>query len=191
MESASSKREIRREIETRREGLSAEVLGRAGREMARALETLPEFQRSRRLALFASLPGEPDTRPVFDLIRRFKREALFPRCTQEGALDFVSVRAWRELRPGRFGILEPEPSAAAIPADTIDLFLVPGVAFDRSGGRLGRGRGFYDRSLPPDACVWGLALDMQWVDRVPTTPLDRRVDGVLTETGFVRIAESE
>jgi len=188
MESASSKRAIRRQMEARRQGLAPERLVAAGREIALALEPLPEFQRSRRIALFASLSGEPDTRPVFELIRGSEREPLFPRCTEDGGLDFVPIGAWSELRPGRFGILEPEPSAPATFADTIDLFLVPGVAFDRNGGRLGRGRGYYDHALPSGARVWGLALEMQWVDRVPLTALDRRVDAVLTETGLVRTA---
>lgn len=162
-----------------------------GQEILRSLESQTEFIRARRLALFASVPGEPDTQPLFDRIRETEREVLFPRCSERGELDFVPIAGWQELRPGRFGILEPAPELSAVPAASIELFLIPGVAFDRRGGRLGRGGGFYDRSLPAAACVWGVAFDFQWVDRVPTDDLDRRVDGVVTESGLARMTNSD
>jgi len=90
-----------------------------------------------------------------------------------------------ELVIGRFGILEPR--ADAPPAGiSFDLILVPGIAFDRNGGRLGRGRGYYDRFL---ACasgfVSGVCFDDQLVSEVPCEPHDARMDAIITPSEIV------
>ena len=99
----------------------------------------------------------------------------WPRISPAGtALEFACCAA-AELVPGPTRALEPPPSAPSLPVHAIDLAVVPGVAFDARGGRLGRGRGHYDATLPllrPDAARVGLAFDAQVVDRVPTEPHD-------------------
>ena len=101
----------------------------------------------------------------------------------------LSFRAWQPgdpLRPRPFGLLEPEPSA---PTAEPDLLLVPLLAFDASGGRLGYGGGFYDRTLAdlrarrPVRAI-GLAFEGQRSDHVPVGPTDARLDAVVTEAGF-------
>ncbi len=100
------------------------------------------------------------------------------------------------LEPGAFGILEPtaalrsDPNRAVAPS-SFDVLLVPGLAFDANGGRLGRGAGFYDRFLPlllPKTRLFGIAFDAQIVNRVPTTPLDFAVDAVVTPTQILTAA---
>lgn len=94
----------------------------------------------------------------------------------------------KRLAPGAFGILEPSESYRNRPEfqvrpEEIDLILVPGLAFDPQGGRLGKGKGFYDRffgSVPSRACLVGIAFDWQVVDAIPMESHDRRVDYVLT-----------
>ena len=90
-----------------------------------------------------------------------------------------------DIVPGWLGIPEPRPTAPQVPPESIDWVLVPGLAFDATGRRLGYGGGFYDRLLPllrPGVqCVAG-ALDLQIVDEVPASPHDRRVDLVITPT---------
>lgn len=102
------------------------------------------------------------------------------------------VNAYSELLDaGAFGILEPKPDCRNRPErrfspEKIDLVLVPGLAFDRSGGRLGRGKGFYDRffqKLSKKAVLVGLAFDEQLVERVPIEPHDRKMDFLLTPEG--------
>ena len=108
-----------------------------------------------------------------------------------GHIRLARIEALDELVPSAFGLLEP---TAQIRVDTsrqmaptsCDLFLVPGVAFDRMGNRLGHGRGYYDELLarvPHSATRIGLAFECQLVERVPTEPHDQRMDLVVTELG--------
>lgn len=102
------------------------------------------------------------------------------------------------LASGAFGILEPKleyrnrPERRYSP-EKIDLVLVPGLAFDRFGGRLGRGKGFYDRffqKLPQKTVLVGLAFDEQLVERVPVEPHDRKMDFLLTPENVLSFARS-
>lgn len=92
----------------------------------------------------------------------------------------------------RLGVREPRPNLPAIDTDQLDLVLVPGLAFDGAGGRLGRGGGFYDRFLPgaSRAVLIGVCWSGQVVDTVPTEPHDARVHMLLTEDGLRRCTKA-
>ncbi|MCH2187917.1 5-formyltetrahydrofolate cyclo-ligase [Myxococcota bacterium] len=186
MSSGSPKPALRQKMHAIRENLDSEACKQAGAQILGVFEKLPEFRDFRAFALFASTAGEPDTRPLFERIVGSGRQAFLPRCLDDGGLEFVRVEDWSVLEKGRFGILEPAESLAPAAASSIDLFLVPGLAFDRRGARLGRGGGYYDRSLPPGCLAWGLAFESQWVKLVPNEAHDRLLDGVLTEAGLTR-----
>jgi len=139
------------------------------------LQTWPVWQKARSVSVFAALPGEPD---VLDPWPSDKRIAL-PRVHGE-ELDFHWTAGRAGLVPGRFGILEP--SADSPPAGCgFDLILVPGIAFDRCGGRLGRGRGYYDRFLArASGFVAGVCFDEQLIGKVPLEAHDVRMDAIVT-----------
>ena len=104
------------------------------------------------------------------------------------------IDSWSDLQPSRFGILEPLPDAVFFEPVELDLILLPGVAFDRFGRRLGRGRGFYDRGLAraqevPGPRRLGVGFDFQLVERVPVGELDQPVHGVLTERGLLPVTD--
>jgi len=161
---------------------------RAGRAAAAIVEAQPRFARARRIALFAALGDEIASQPLFELAVRTGRECVFPRCLDGGELDFARVLDWGALRVGARGALEPPGEASAVRLAGCDLAFLPGVAFDRWGGRLGRGAGYYDRALSkpraelPFLC--GLSYAFQVVDRVPMGPRDIRVDAVASETAW-------
>ena len=184
MSAESAKRNLREKMNRIRRQLDPSASARAGSLIAEAFAALPDSPQFRCVALYASMGGEPDTRPLFEQLVGSSRVVLLPRCVEGGRLDFCRVEAWSDLVSGRFGILEPAERIPAEATGAVDLFLIPGLAFDRQGARLGRGGGYYDRSLPPEARAWGLAFEAQWVEAVPTEPHDRRVAGVLTETGL-------
>ena len=99
----------------------------------------------RTIAVFAALPGEPD---LSELVARHPQRCwVYPRVAGDDLAFHAVENPAVELTPGAFGIREPSPAVAEIAVHHIDAFLCPGLAFDGHGGRLGRGRGFYDRML--------------------------------------------
>lgn len=167
------------------------------------------YARARRVMLFWPLPGEVDLRPLAADAIGSGRELILPR-VDWGArqIEACVVRdpvghPARELAPGRHGIMEPGPGCARAAIDTknpLDLVVVPGLAFDAMGGRLGRGAGFYDRFLAGGrgarggsgmavstdvvmARVVGVGFGVQVVARVPRDARDVCVDEVWTEGG--------
>ncbi len=191
-----SKASLRQQMALRCEALEPGDALSAGRAMAATLLARSEWSRAGRVALFAGLADEPDTRPVFDAIQSAGKLAFFPRCRDDGALDMVRIRNWQELRKGRFGILEPPGEGVPEPLSGLDLMLLPGVAFDSRGRRLGRGGGFYDRSLArvgdqKGPKTVGVGFAFRLIERVPADSHDRRVDAVLTDRGWTESAEPE
>lgn len=111
---------------------------------------------------------------------------VFPRVEMESKrIDFYRVRAWSDLVPGSFGVREPDPERCSlVPMSEIEFLLVPGVAFDRHGGRLGRGGGFYDRlleQLPKSVPRVGAFFACQELTEVAREAHDQPLDRVITE----------
>ena len=141
---------------------------------------LAERPALRTIAVFAALPGEVDLSAF--VLKHPERHWVYPRVSGNG-LTFHSVTdPATELKPGAFGVLEPIRSLDEIPIHAIDAFFCPGLAFDRSGGRLGRGRGFYDRMLAtarPDALKIGICFAHQIVADTFSEPHDIPMDAVI------------
>ena len=114
---------------------------------AAILVAMPAFESARAVALYAALPEELSTRPIHRAAGEAGKRSLLPRTCEDGRLEFAEVPCWEDLRPGRYGVLEPPADALVLELSDVDLVVVPGVAFDRLGGRLGRGGGHYDCAL--------------------------------------------
>lgn len=139
------------------------------------------WQASASIAAFAATAGEPET---LDPWPQDKRVAL-PRISKE-ILAFHWIANLAELKAGKFGILEPDAGALCA-GNEFDLILVPGLAFDLGGGRLGRGRGFYDRFLANAHGIRvGICFDDQIVARAPMEAHDLRMDFVVTPSAIYR-----
>jgi 5-formyltetrahydrofolate cyclo-ligase len=141
------------------------------------------------VALYASLADELSTGPFAAKARRAGKALLWPRLAGRG-LEFAPARV-EDLRPGRYGVPAPPPEIPAVALGPGDLLLVPGVAFDAAGRRLGRGGGHYDRVLAASdgAVPVGVGYAFQLVGEVPVEPHDRPVRAWLCEKGFVWIGE--
>ncbi len=138
--------------------------------------------------LYAPLPGELDVWPLVSSALAEGKTVALPRyLAQENSYVICPiVDPVRDLRIGQFGIREPAEHCLAMPIYRLDLVLVPGVAFDLHGRRLGRGRGFYDHLLPVvfgQTC--GVAYDEQIVEAIPVEKHDVLVSTVLTPTRWV------
>jgi 5-formyltetrahydrofolate cyclo-ligase len=140
---------------------------------------------------FAPLPDELDLWPLLEAALAAGKIAALPRFNPAGK-HYVACRVQNlrsEIAPGAFGIREPAARCPEIPLSRLDLILVPGVAFDWHGHRLGRGKGFYDRLLAGTRGVkCGIAFDEQMVNEVPAGPSDVHMNFILTPTRSAEIA---
>ena len=147
------------------------------------------LKRAKRIALYAALPYELPTRPLFDAVVEKMGAALLPRTADPLGLEFFAVECWEELRPGTFGVLEPQNDGTAVRLMPGDLVVVPGVAFDEDGYRLGHGKGYYDRAFAAELgdapTLVGFGYEFQIVDAVPHDHRDRKMDAIVTD-GKVR-----
>jgi len=143
--------------------------------------------------VFLSLPGEVDTSPLVLRAWQDRKRVLAPKVSWEQRRMLpIEIRSLTDdLSTSTMGIREPI-AGVPIPIPLIDLAIVPGLAFDKFGNRLGRGRGFYDRFLAhPEfkgvAC--GLTLEEQMVTTVPVGPLDRHVNMVVTDEKVYKVKD--
>lgn len=181
----AAKRQLRREMRELRRRVGPALRQAVGEAVARHVLAWPELRPGRRIALHSALPDEVPTERLMDALLRRGNQLLLPRANEARGLDFARVSDLSILVEGSFGALEPPscvPSEQLLPDDVV---LLPGLAFDATGARLGRGGGWYDRSLPRYVtALFAIAFEFQLVPSVPTTVLDRRVRGVFTERGF-------
>lgn len=180
------KKQLRREAKGwRRALLNRDELSRR---IAARVMALPEYAEASTVLLYVSVGDEVRTG---DLIRRCMeagRRAVIPYCLPD-ELELFLLRNLDELTPGMLDILEPRPELRAdprrrVPIEEVDLVLVPGLAFDRRGGRLGHGKAYYDKLLGGKAestRTVGLAFECQLVDEVPMAPHDVFLDRIVTE----------
>ncbi|WP_281643909.1 5-formyltetrahydrofolate cyclo-ligase [Bacteroides zoogleoformans] len=151
-------------------------------EILAALEAHPAFRAANTVLLYHSLKDEVDTH---DFIRKWSRtkRILLP-VVVGNDLELRVYNGPEGLISGAYDIKEPT-GAPFCDYNSIDLILVPGVAFDRNGNRLGRGKGYYDRLLPniPSAYKAGICFPYQLVEEVPSEPFDVRMDEVITLQG--------
>ncbi len=185
-----TKDELRREARRRLRDLLPSEREAAETEIARRVWTVPEVASARTLLLFAHLPDEVSTDAIALEALTRGMHVVFPRVIPgTRAMDLHAVSEPSSLRIGAYGIREPDPERSArVPAERVDAVLVPGLAWDRRGGRLGRGAGYYDRlfALPE----WrgfrcGVFFAAQEFPRVPTDPWDVPLHAVVTESGVV------
>jgi 5-formyltetrahydrofolate cyclo-ligase len=145
------------------------------------------YQATSTVILYAAKDNEVDTDLLLADAFGSRRHVLLPRVIPEAReLVIVRVGSSAELVPGSFGLLEPM-GADIVPIGNLGpaLFCVPGVGFSRTGQRLGRGGGYFDRALAaagPQTVTAGLAYSFQLLDRLPESPNDRRLNLIFTES---------
>lgn len=175
------KKAVRAAVRAAGDGEVRAAGGSGAIEAIEAIEALPEFAAARTVALYHALSGEVPTAAMLARWHGTKRLAL-PAVLSGGEMVFREYTGDGNLATGAYGIAEPL-AGPEIPPHEIDLMLVPGVAFDGEGRRLGRGGGFYDRYLgQPDAAPIhkvGLCRPEALVNEVPTEPHDVAMDKII------------
>ena len=156
-------------------------------DLCRRLE--PQLQSAHTILFFAPLADELDVWPLLEKLLKTQRICALP--AFETGRRIYSARRVKNLETdiltGKFDISEPLPDCEEIPLDQFDLVLVPGMAFDLNGNRLGRGKGFYDRILAgASGLKCGIAYDFQLVETIPTEEHDATVDFIFTPSRCVK-----
>lgn len=149
----------------------------------RIMENLPEGTLT--ICAYMPMPSEADITPLLTQLLEKGHNVFIPRFTRT-YFEFRQIDAIDDLSTGKFGLLEPPASAPLLDLRNVSVVLLPAIGFDRTGNRLGRGNGGYDRWLQdlkkvnPTALIWGIALEHQLTDSVPTEPHDQKVDAIMT-----------
>jgi 5-formyltetrahydrofolate cyclo-ligase len=189
---AAAKRRLRRAV--RRDVLAMDPAARRAAEddLRAGLAAVPGWREAGTVLLYVDVfPDEIATGPLLGAVLDSGRRLVLPRVDRDAwrlrlhAIDDLGAGLVRD----RMGLLEPRPDAPEVAPEAVDLAVVPGVAFDPEGYRLGRGGGLYDRLLPrlrPDAPRWALALPPQLVAAVPVEPHDQRLDGIVLPGRTIR-----
>ncbi|MGW1517598.1 5-formyltetrahydrofolate cyclo-ligase [Streptomyces sp. NPDC002287] len=193
----AGKAALRRELLAARRALSPESRRTAARALSRSALALPELADARTVAAYVSVGAEPGTRELLDALRDAGKRVLLPLLLPDNDLDWAAYEGPGSLaeaaHPGKMRLLEPSGPPLGPQAVTgADAVLLPGLAVDRRGMRLGRGGGSYDRVLArleragahPALVV--LLYDEEVVARVPEEPHDHPVQAVATPSGVLR-----
>ncbi|MEO0452849.1 MAG: 5-formyltetrahydrofolate cyclo-ligase [Verrucomicrobiota bacterium] len=139
--------------------------------------------------LFSSLPGEPRTTEVFHQAIKEGKRAAYPRVIPSTrGMEFYQVLDLEDLKRSTYGVLEPDPdTSVSVPYSEADLVLVPGLGFDRTGARLGRGMAYYDHFLSHSefkGVSLGICFQGQIVPSIPLERHDCKVSRIITENSF-------
>lgn len=176
------KREIRLRVKARKSLLTDDERRNAAKAVFDVLERTAAFLVADRILMYHSLPDELST---LEFIEKWsdRKQFFLPRVNGVN-LELLPYRR-TNLRHGAFNIEEPEGDEI-VAAELMELIVVPGVAFDRQGNRVGRGKGFYDRLLSETkALTVGVGYDFQLFDEVPAEPHDTLMDVIITESSHL------
>ncbi len=192
-----NKKELRKRIISLREQLSPEEIKEKSSLIAANLYSLEAYRDAGAVMFFITFGTEVDTRPMVEETIKRGKLALAPKALPKTRELIPSqVLDWdRDLVPGVYNIPEPnEDTLRPYKPETVDLLIVPGVAFDLKGNRLGYGGGYYDRFfslIKPQTPLVALVFDLQIVDEVPVDEWDRRVDIIVTEKRVIDCREQQ
>ncbi|MGE4484994.1 MAG: 5-formyltetrahydrofolate cyclo-ligase [Oscillospiraceae bacterium] len=150
--------------------------------------SLPEYAAARTVFAYHSMGREPDTRKILDSALSSGKTVALPLITGAGIMEARIIKTVSELVPGKFGIPSPPEASETLEPRDIDFILVPAVAFDVNGYRLGRGGGFYDRFLAKTtAYAAGLSREAALLSSVPREVHDLPVQCIITEKRIARL----
>ncbi|MGH8161353.1 MAG: 5-formyltetrahydrofolate cyclo-ligase [Gammaproteobacteria bacterium] len=184
---------MRQTLRDRRASLPSDRATRSSAAAAELLVQTAEFVQAQRIAGYIAVRGEADPHAALKTALADDKAIYLPRITEHTGLVFQPWHPGATLCNNRFGIPEPEASEPAVPADTLDLVIVPLVAFDAEGTRIGSGAGYYDRAFAfrrttARPLLAGFAYAFQECPHLPRADWDVPLDLVVTEHGIQRFS---
>jgi 5-formyltetrahydrofolate cyclo-ligase len=182
------KRSLRHQLLARRKALSVAEVEAMSEVIQKTFMASREFAEAKIIALYAAAHNEVDTAAVLKQSLADGKSVLLPTVCGDG-LDFRQISGLASLHGGAFGILEPDSSCTVRIPQEADVIVVPGVAFDLMGRRVGYGKGYYDRvlhTLEGFGKLVGFCYEMQLVTDISAEPHDVKMDMIITEKQVVR-----
>jgi 5-formyltetrahydrofolate cyclo-ligase len=165
----------------KRNALASGEIARLSRRVQESAMNSKELKSAKVIGAYYAFGSEVKTDLILEKARALGKKVALPSVEGE-SLTFYELSSGKYLVKGRFGIMEPLPYG---PVDSIDLLMVPGIAFDKKGYRLGYGKGYYDKFLAgKDVFSMGLAYSLQFVESLPRGEHDIKLDAVTTEEGI-------
>ncbi|WP_459479952.1 5-formyltetrahydrofolate cyclo-ligase [Clostridium saccharoperbutylacetonicum] len=185
-----NKKELRKEILRKRQVMDAIEKEKADNKITDEFLKTDYYKKAEKIFIYVSYDSEINTKGIINRALSDNKKIYVPRTDfKTKNMDAVEIISLDELMENSYGILEPSIEKTSINPNNIDLIVVPGVAFDRNGGRMGYGAGFYDRyfkKLSNDKIKkLVLAYDLQVVAEVPMEECDVPVDYIITEKEFI------
>jgi len=187
-----AKRTLRQRVLAARDALSDTDCAAASRAIAERFARRADFAAARAILVTLPFRNEWDTRVLVRAAMRAGKTIAAPRVDNATRMLelYAIVDPDRDVVASRQGIPEPAPHCLPVPRERIDFVVIPGIAFDSNGNRLGYGGGYYDRLLPlmPGATRVAGAFDLQIVAEVPVGPNDIAIDAIVTESREISVA---
>jgi 5-formyltetrahydrofolate cyclo-ligase len=183
------KQGLRQAILAERRALSPAEATALSRLIQQAFIASGEFAGARVVAIYAPIHNEVDTSEVMHAALDSSKVLLFPAVRPDG-LELRKISGPGELRKGAFGIPEPAAECPVHSPEDADLIVIPGIAFDICGTRIGYGKGYYDRTLhhlEGKGKLVGFCYDFQLLERIAGEPHDVRMDMIITERRLIRL----
>ncbi len=190
MNAATAKRDLRRALRAQRRVLSSSAQRLAARNLAHRLLRQPWFNRAHRIAFYLAADGEIDPMPLLRRALALRKQVYLPVLRPGGRLQFGEFKPAARLCRNRFGVGEPLAGGRCRDLGQLDLVLLPLVAFDRAGGRLGLGGGFFDRSFARRRAnkprLVGVAHYFQEVPELSLESWDVKMAAVATDREWIQ-----
>lgn len=176
------KNELRRELTRARKMWTREYLADSDSAVTARVLALQEWRKASCVFIYVSVRTEPDTHVLLRAALAAGKRVAVPLCGAPGEMDAREITSLDELLPRAYGLMEPSATAPVVPPEDFDLAIIPCVAADERGYRLGHGGGYYDRYLPKMNCKRVcLCRGRELLAEVPTEATDVPMDMVITE----------
>lgn len=197
-----AKEELRKQYLVLRKKLSKDAVRVKSRQICAKLAALKQLEEAQSVSAYLPIQNEVDTREIINYLKNSGKKVFLPKFAN-GNWGFAEFTDWQELETGPYGIVQPTdpPDTSDVSQDAplhtsevkldLNVAIIPGIAFDQKGVRLGYGKGVFDRLLGNSKAIKiGLAYDFQIVDMLPKEAHDLAMDLVITEAGVISDKQS-
>lgn len=184
----SNKRNIRKSIIAKRD-LKKEENSLKDSKIFKNLISLNSYKRAKKIFIYIGFGSEINTKSLIEIMLKEGKEVFVPKVLEEEMIA-LKITSLNNLIESKFKILEPIGEKSDIDGEEFDLIIMPGVAFDRSGNRIGYGKGYYDKYLKDiksDIKKIALAYELQLIEEIETEEHDLKVDSIITENEIIDI----